>query len=330
MLLHAQLLVCLVLRMSNTANAACRFLHTTTGVTATASNSTATAPPAAPVLTTATAVQPAAPSLSTKRSYNAMMHGWAKPVAGMVPPAVAARPPVALAAAAAAIGELFVRTRAEALTRYREKRARRTHVKKIRYHLRKVNADKRPRIKGRFVSKEEMEKLGLLVPEFDEQAISNCKHTSVQEQQPAANIEAETAAAATEAAVVAGGSFSWEEQMQQMHLMGSDMATELLMKYDDVDHHMQLPTAADAAAAAAACTPTDGSTAAAAAAEQLLLHHELDYAAADALTSPGVELPGFGPMDLAGVSPLPLHFGEDFLNDEASNMSHGHHDLLML
>ncbi|EFJ40510.1 hypothetical protein VOLCADRAFT_69449, partial [Volvox carteri f. nagariensis] len=39
------------------------------------------------------------------------------------------------------------------LERYREKKARRLYTKKIRYQLRKINADKRPRIKGRFVKK---------------------------------------------------------------------------------------------------------------------------------------------------------------------------------
>lgn len=47
----------------------------------------------------------------------------------------------------------YVRTRAECLKRYREKKARRLYTKTIRYQLRKINADKRPRIKGRFVKK---------------------------------------------------------------------------------------------------------------------------------------------------------------------------------
>ncbi|KAF6257844.1 hypothetical protein COO60DRAFT_1191356 [Scenedesmus sp. NREL 46B-D3] len=68
----------------------------------------------------------------------------------------AAAAAAAASAAAAAAGEPFLRTRAEALARYRQKRVRRTHAKKIRYHLRKVNADKRPRIKGRFVKKDEL------------------------------------------------------------------------------------------------------------------------------------------------------------------------------
>ncbi|GIL86434.1 hypothetical protein Vretimale_11627 [Volvox reticuliferus] len=51
---------------------------------------------------------------------------------------------------------VYVRTRAECLERYRQKKARRLYTKKIRYQLRKINADKRPRIKGRFVKKEEL------------------------------------------------------------------------------------------------------------------------------------------------------------------------------
>lgn len=51
----------------------------------------------------------------------------------------------------------FVRSRAACLERYREKRARRAYTKKIRYQLRKINADKRPRVKGRFVKKEDLE-----------------------------------------------------------------------------------------------------------------------------------------------------------------------------
>eukprot|EP00951_Prasinocladus_malaysianus_P002220 scaffold15717_cov43-Prasinocladus_malaysianus.AAC.2 len=49
--------------------------------------------------------------------------------------------------------EAFVRSRAEQLRRYREKKARRDHQPKVRYVLRKANADKRPRIKGRFIGK---------------------------------------------------------------------------------------------------------------------------------------------------------------------------------
>lgn len=42
-------------------------------------------------------------------------------------------------------------TRAACLERYRKKKAVRSYGKHIRYHMRKVNADKRPRVKGRFI-----------------------------------------------------------------------------------------------------------------------------------------------------------------------------------
>lgn len=50
----------------------------------------------------------------------------------------------------------FMRTRTDCLERYREKKACRLYTKKIRYQLRKINADRRPRIKGRFVKKEDL------------------------------------------------------------------------------------------------------------------------------------------------------------------------------
>jgi hypothetical protein len=52
-----------------------------------------------------------------------------------------------------------IQQRAEALLRFREKKARRCFNKKIRYESRKAYADVRPRYKGRFVSKEEYERL---------------------------------------------------------------------------------------------------------------------------------------------------------------------------
>jgi hypothetical protein len=42
-------------------------------------------------------------------------------------------------------------TRAASLERYRQKKASRSYSKHIRYHMRKVNADRRPRVKGRFI-----------------------------------------------------------------------------------------------------------------------------------------------------------------------------------
>ena len=39
------------------------------------------------------------------------------------------------------------------VSRYREKRRRRLFSKKIRYEVRKLNAEKRPRMKGRFVKR---------------------------------------------------------------------------------------------------------------------------------------------------------------------------------
>lgn len=51
----------------------------------------------------------------------------------------------------------MIRLRQECLKRYRDKKARRMYTKMVRYQLRKINADKRPRIKGRFVKKTEEE-----------------------------------------------------------------------------------------------------------------------------------------------------------------------------
>lgn len=39
------------------------------------------------------------------------------------------------------------------VSRYREKRRTRLFAKKIRYEVRKLNAEKRPRMKGRFVKR---------------------------------------------------------------------------------------------------------------------------------------------------------------------------------
>ncbi|XP_039050354.1 zinc finger protein CONSTANS-LIKE 7-like [Hibiscus syriacus] len=45
------------------------------------------------------------------------------------------------------------RRREASVLRYKEKRQTRLFCKKIRYHVRKLNADKRPRLKGRFVKR---------------------------------------------------------------------------------------------------------------------------------------------------------------------------------
>lgn len=56
------------------------------------------------------------------------------------------------------------RQREQVLKRYSEKKRRRLHAKTIRYHKRKVNADNRPRIKGRFVKASEAALLGIPIP----------------------------------------------------------------------------------------------------------------------------------------------------------------------
>jgi hypothetical protein len=80
--------------------------------------------------------------------------------ASAVPPASAGLhtsfAPVAAAAAAAPAGCLWVlsppvRSHAEAVARYRAKRARRSSVQRVRYQRRKDYADKRPRVGGRFI-----------------------------------------------------------------------------------------------------------------------------------------------------------------------------------
>ena len=50
----------------------------------------------------------------------------------------------------------FARNRKACLERYREKKRNRKFNKKVRYHLRKMNADRRPRYKGRFIKKGEV------------------------------------------------------------------------------------------------------------------------------------------------------------------------------
>jgi hypothetical protein len=56
--------------------------------------------------------------------------------------------------------------RHQSLERYRDKKARRfNNSTKVRYEMRKVNADKRPRIKGRFVKPEELQTYLKSMPE---------------------------------------------------------------------------------------------------------------------------------------------------------------------
>lgn len=55
--------------------------------------------------------------------------------------------------------------RAAAIARYREKKKRRAFTKKIRYQMRKINAERRPRVKGRFVKRSEMDAAALAAAE---------------------------------------------------------------------------------------------------------------------------------------------------------------------
>jgi hypothetical protein len=50
-----------------------------------------------------------------------------------------------------------VRSRAEAVARYRAKRARRSSVQRVRYQRRKDYADTRPRVRGRFIKVSELQ-----------------------------------------------------------------------------------------------------------------------------------------------------------------------------
>eukprot|EP00216_Chloropicon_sp_CCMP2111_P001665 CAMPEP_0198238918 /NCGR_PEP_ID=MMETSP1446-20131203/4452_1 /TAXON_ID=1461542 ORGANISM="Unidentified sp, Strain CCMP2111" /NCGR_SAMPLE_ID=MMETSP1446 /ASSEMBLY_ACC=CAM_ASM_001112 /LENGTH=251 /DNA_ID=CAMNT_0043921419 /DNA_START=223 /DNA_END=978 /DNA_ORIENTATION=+ len=52
--------------------------------------------------------------------------------------------------------EVCARNRQRCLERYRVKKRNRKFGKKVRYHLRKANADRRPRYKGRFIKKGEV------------------------------------------------------------------------------------------------------------------------------------------------------------------------------
>jgi hypothetical protein len=213
-----------------------------------------------------------------------------------------------------------MRTRAEALARYHEKRANRTHAKKIRYHLRKVNADKRPRIKGRFVKKGEL-----------------------------AEAEADDAAAAAAAADVAGYSV-WDEA-------GAEAAGAVLICWEqqnDFLQAMQLPGMAvelapaagsDAAAAAAAPVPAQqAASAAAGGADAMQMFGsaglpDSSASAGDDAAADAAEVAAAAAMDMHLLGHLELGFGgladdaaepmlgEDFFNDvhdmtESSGASH--------
>mmetsp|Transcript_10290 Transcript_10290/g.22073 ORF Transcript_10290/g.22073 Transcript_10290/m.22073 type:complete len:332 (+) Transcript_10290:199-1194(+) len=101
---------------------------------------------------------PASASTSCNSNFGIVPQSLPSPSSPRQPPATPLSQAQQAAAAAAAAarqnsGECVVRTRSECLERYRFKKARRMYTKKIRYQLRKINADKRPRIKGRFVKK---------------------------------------------------------------------------------------------------------------------------------------------------------------------------------
>ncbi|KAK9828659.1 hypothetical protein WJX72_001371 [[Myrmecia] bisecta] len=59
--------------------------------------------------------------------------------------------------AGAGKSEEELRDRAACLERYREKKRNRAFSKTIRYEMRKINAERRPRIKGRFVKRSDLE-----------------------------------------------------------------------------------------------------------------------------------------------------------------------------
>jgi hypothetical protein len=113
------------------------------------------------------AVTASAPFTTSRRASASMPHSQAALTAaadsagsGTAPAAVAAARPKPRAAAKARAGtgsrvqQLLgpaVRTRAEAVARYKAKRARRGSVSRVRYQRRKDYADQRPRVGGRFV-----------------------------------------------------------------------------------------------------------------------------------------------------------------------------------
>jgi hypothetical protein len=228
----------------------------------------------------------------------------------------------AAAAAAAAAAEPFVRTRAEALARYREKRARRTHAKKIRYHLRKVNADKRPRVKGRFVKKGELAEI-----EADAAAAAAAADDAAGY---GSSVWDEAGASAAAAAAAAGGVMGcWEQQedfLQALQLPG--MTADMLAVGS---HDAAAAAATPVPVAAAACAAGFGdamqlSGAAAAAAAALPGNsaiagggvaadgHDAEAAAVAAMDMHllgHLEL-GFGGLDDAAAAPM---LGADFFGD---------------
>ena len=84
------------------------------------------------------------------------------------------------------IGQYTREERREIIRRYHEKRKRRVWKKKIRYHCRKNLADRRVRVKGRFVKAEE---LGLIVEEDedDDEDEENIDAVNIKEEILAAN-----------------------------------------------------------------------------------------------------------------------------------------------
>mmetsp|Transcript_2650 Transcript_2650/g.4475 ORF Transcript_2650/g.4475 Transcript_2650/m.4475 type:complete len:299 (+) Transcript_2650:94-990(+) len=73
--------------------------------------------------------------------------------AGSIQPTVFHKPPVA----SSSEGEQFAMSRLARVERYKEKRRTRQFAKTIRYTVRKVNAESRPRVKGRFVKQVDLE-----------------------------------------------------------------------------------------------------------------------------------------------------------------------------
>ncbi|WIA36742.1 hypothetical protein OEZ86_008012 [Tetradesmus obliquus] len=225
----------------------------------------------------------------------------------------------AAAAAAAAAAEPFVRTRAEALARYREKRANRTHAKKIRYHLRKVNADRRPRVKGRFVKKGELAEMELAesAAAAADDAACGTGYSVWDEAGDAAALGAAAAAAAA-----GGGMGCWVQQedfLQALQLPG--MAAEL----HDAAAAAAAPVpvaAADDVAAAAACGGTMQLFGAAAAMPDNRASAGVSGAEAAAADAMDMHLLGrfelgFGGLDEDAAAPM---LGEDFFNEV-------HHDM---